>query len=110
MRKVVNVLLSTYNGSSWLNELLESLAGQKSVEVKLIWRDDGSTDSSVSIVSNFHNIEKIRCEHIQHRVGPAESYLHLMSHVQTNQFAAFCDQDDVWELDKLQILMKELVL
>jgi len=108
MQKVVNVLLSTYNGSSWLKELLESLAGQKSIEVKLIWRDDGSTDNSVSIVSNFHNIEKIKCEHIKHKVGPAESYLHLMSHLQINQFAAFCDQDDVWELDKLQIQMKEL--
>lgn len=108
MPEVVYVLLSTYNGSSWLNELLESLASQRNVEVRLIWRDDGSSDNSVSIVSKFPGIEQIRCEHIEHRIGPAESYLHLLSHVGTDQFAAFCDQDDIWELDKLQIQLKIL--
>ena len=49
MKKVL-VLLSTYNGEKYLNEQLESIFAQKGVEVSVLARDDGSSDSTLTIL------------------------------------------------------------
>ena len=78
MKAAVIVLLSTFNGAAWLPALLESLENQNNVDVKLIWRDDSSSDDSANIVEKFSGLEKIRCNHIDKRMGAAKSYLHLI--------------------------------
>ena len=40
----VLILLATYNGKKYLQEQLDSLYAQKDVEIKILVRDDGSTD------------------------------------------------------------------
>ena len=47
MQKVC-VLLSTYNGEKFLEELLNSVINQNGVEVILFARDDGSSDKTHS--------------------------------------------------------------
>ena len=42
----VQVLLSTYNGETYLKEQLDSILNQKNVAVKLFVRDDGSSDGN----------------------------------------------------------------
>ena len=49
----IDILLPTYNGAEYLGELLESIATQDIDEWRLIIRDDGSEDGSVSIINNF---------------------------------------------------------
>ena len=94
----VYVLLSTYNGEKWLKDLLNSLESQIGVAVKLVIRDDCS-DYPTEFFSN--EIEITRCDHIKSNIGPSESFIHLLSHVPKDKFAAFCDQDDLWETDRL---------
>ena len=48
MRKV-QVLMSTYNGEKFLDEQIRSIVAQKGVEVSILVRDDGSTDSTPEI-------------------------------------------------------------
>ena len=66
MSKVVNILLSTYNGEKYLGELLHSLVNQSYPFIKITIRDDGSSDDTISIVENF--VE--RHNHIQLRLFP----------------------------------------
>ena len=47
---MITVLLSTYNGERYLREQIESILRQEGVEVHLFVRDDGSTDSTLSIL------------------------------------------------------------
>lgn len=48
--------MSTYNGEKYIQEQLDSIFSQEGVTVKLIVRDDGSTDSTISIIENYpHN-------------------------------------------------------
>ena len=47
---IVTVIMSTYNGSSYLASQLESLLAQKDVSIRLFVRDDGSSDDTVQIL------------------------------------------------------------
>ena len=105
----VAILLSVFNGEKWISELLESIACQVDVDIDLIWRDDDSTDASPNIVSNFPRINKIQCTDINGNVGPAQSFMHLLSHASDYDYVAFCDQDDVWDPDKLSAALDSLV-
>ena len=49
----VTVLMSTYNGEKYLEEQLESIIHQESVEVQIYIRDDGSTDGTKSILEKY---------------------------------------------------------
>ena len=50
------ILLSTYNGEAYVQELLDSLVAQTHLDWVLYWRDDGSSDDTVAIVENFREL------------------------------------------------------
>ncbi|MBO5622082.1 MAG: glycosyltransferase, partial [Butyrivibrio sp.] len=49
----ISVLLSTYNGESYLREQLDSIFSQIDVEVHLVVRDDGSKDNTIEILKEY---------------------------------------------------------
>ncbi len=104
----VAILLSVYNGEKWISELLNSIALQRDIEFDLIWRDDSSTDLSIKRVTDFPRISKIQCQEIKENIGAAQSFIHLLSHAKDYDYVAFCDQDDVWDPDKLSIAIEYL--
>jgi len=46
----VQVLLSTYNGQTYLKELMDSVLSQDYPELAMLVRDDGSTDDTSRIL------------------------------------------------------------
>ncbi|MGI6428469.1 MAG: glycosyltransferase family 2 protein [Syntrophomonadaceae bacterium] len=102
MSKVVNILLSTYNGEKYLGELLHSLVNQSYPFIKITIRDDGSSDDTISIVENFverHNhIQLIKGQNLQ----VIRSFFTLLQEADYSGYYAFCDQDDVWRSDKIE--------
>lgn len=98
----VLILLSTFNGEIFLDELLTSLSTQKEVNITVLVRDDGSTDRSLDILENY--ADKLNLKIIEGtNEGLDSSYKILMNESKKYQFdyVAFCDQDDVWMPDKL---------
>ena len=55
----VLVLMSTYNGEAYLTEQVESILKQADVNVKLLVRDDGSTDNTLRILNKYATEEKL---------------------------------------------------
>ena len=49
----VDILLATYNGARYLPELLASLEAQTFRDWRLIVRDDGSSDGSLTLVEDW---------------------------------------------------------
>ena len=43
----VLILMATYNGRQWIEEQIESILSQNSVDISIIIRDDGSDDGTV---------------------------------------------------------------
>jgi len=102
MTPSVCVLLSTYNGSAFLEAQLESLRRQSGVQVDLHARDDGSTDGTVALLHNYAGTWPSLAElEPGENLGPAMSFLELLRTAPDAEFYAFCDQDDVWLPDKL---------
>lgn len=106
-RRRVVVLLSTFNGQQYLVEQLESLLAQRSVELDILVRDDGSTDSTIEILSHYQDRNLLRF-FAGPNVGAARSFLTLTLLAGDADYYAFSDQDDVWDSDKLSIAVDSL--
>jgi glycosyltransferase involved in cell wall biosynthesis len=104
-RRTVTILLCTLNGDRFLAEQLASLDRQTFTRWRLIVSDDGSSDGTRTILQAFKN------EHEPGRVdivdGPRRGaqanflFLACREGLVPSDYYAFCDQDDVWEADKL---------
>ena len=95
--KKVNVLLSSYNGELYIREQLNSLIGQEYGNYKIHIRDDGSTDSTVSIFEEFMERYPGKiCLYKGENLGFRKSFQWLMRYCTDADYFAFCDQDDVW--------------
>ena len=70
------VLRSTFNGEQYLVEQIESLLAQNSVNVQILVRDDGSTDSTIEILRNYQNRGLLQFV-TGTNTGPARSFLAL---------------------------------
>lgn len=101
----VNVLLSSYNGDRYILEQIKSLINQINVEVKIHLRDDGSTDNTLSLLEGFNSIIHIIRGN---NIGVVRSFFSLIDSSDESEYYAFCDQDDVWDNDKLSIAVSSL--
>jgi glycosyltransferase involved in cell wall biosynthesis len=102
---LVAVLLCTANGQAFLDQQLESIAGQSHRRLKLVISDDGSTDGTVSLIAQF------AARHpqisVDIRKGPQQGFsANFMSiacdaSIEADYFA-FSDQDDIWLPQKIE--------
>ena len=106
--KKVTILMSTYNGEKYILEQLESLINQTYKKLKIIVRDDGSTDNTINIIKQVqkkvNNITLIPGEN----VGFINSFFELLSVDSNSDYYAYCDQDDVWMENKIERVVKFL--
>lgn len=104
------VLLSTYNGSLFIREQIESIIEQSfDGEIIIFIRDDGSTDNTINIINDFVNIENRRIITKKGKnIGVQKSFLEIMNIAPQADYYAFCDQDDVWEAEKIEKLIDAL--
>lgn len=108
MKSKVTVLMSVYNGEKYLNEQIDSILNQKDVEIRLVIRNDGSRDNTVDILKKVSDNDKRIMFYEGENLGPAYSFLDLVSNAGDSDYYAFADQDDVWDEDKLIIAVREL--
>ncbi|MDE7083202.1 MAG: glycosyltransferase [Clostridia bacterium] len=100
--KSVAILLSTYNGERFLLEQLDTLLNQKGVEAEVFVRDDGSSDGTRQILTEYaENNPTVHLDFAEN-VGVGNSFMNLLYSVPDGfDFYAFADQDDIWEENKL---------
>jgi glycosyltransferase involved in cell wall biosynthesis len=109
MNATVEVLLSTYNGEKYLSQLLASIRAQEHPDVRLSVRDDGSTDSTVRLLEQLMSGRSRDRLSVGDNLGAAQSFMSLLRTVDADaDYAAFCDQDDVWLPDKLSSAVKAI--
>ena len=102
--KRIQVLMSTYNGEKYIRNQINSIQNQKGVEVNLLIRDDGSKDSTISILEQYNDIRIVKGDNI----GATNSFFELINLSGEYDYYAFADQDDVWDNDKLLAGVKKL--
>lgn len=105
--KTVQVLMSSYNGEKYIREQIDSILAQQGVNVKLLVRDDGSKDGTLSILKDYENKGKLTLIE-GNNIGPAKSFFALISKAVDADYYALSDQDDVWDEDKLTVAIKKM--
>ena len=103
----VTVLLSSYNGASYIAQQIASILRQQDVAVKLLIRDDGSTDQTRAILTDLAAQHANICLIFGDNVGVVRSFFTLLetaaglTAAPLPAYYALSDQDDVWDADKL---------
>ncbi|WP_434715337.1 glycosyltransferase family 2 protein [Paraburkholderia sp. A3RO-2L] len=101
----VAILLATYNGARYLGEQLDSIGRQTHGNWTVWASDDGSTDGTLDLLVRYR--ERWGADRLVIVSGPGRgfvaNFLNLVCDAGINaDYFAFCDQDDVWESDKLE--------
>lgn len=99
----IAILMSTYNGHLFLDKQLESLANQTVADKMTVYiRDDGSSDDTFDIIDSWK--EKLEIVlYKEKNVGPAMSFWTLLMNPKIQaDYYAFCDQDDIWDDNKIE--------
>jgi glycosyltransferase involved in cell wall biosynthesis len=109
---LVAILLCTYNGAQFLAEQLDSLEAQTHQNWVVFASDDGSTDQTLEILRQYQ--AKWALGKLTIRSGPQKSFcqnfLSLACDPQIKaDFYAFCDQDDVWMPNKLEVAIGRII-
>lgn len=102
--KEVAILMATYNGERYLKEQIDSILAQTCQNWHLYVHDDGSTDGTKTILNSYaerHN-DKITLLYYSSQGGARDNFLSLLMTVEAPYYM-FCDQDDVWLPNKLEI-------
>jgi glycosyltransferase involved in cell wall biosynthesis len=106
----VSVVVATYNGAEFLARQLESILAQTRAPSEIILSDDGSSDSTLDIARKFQNATprkggatwKILSR--KKPLGVAGNFASALV-AATGDLVAFADQDDIWEVNKLETLI-----
>ena len=101
------VLLSAYNGERFLRQQLDSLLAQTLSGVEVFVRDDGSTDTTRDLLEEYRERGALHWE-AGENLGAARSFWQLLQNCGDADYYAFCDQDDVWDPDKLAVAVQAL--
>ena len=98
------ILLCTLNGARFLPAQLSSLGRQRFRNWRLFVSDDGSTDETLSIISNYQREKGGASVVVREgpRQGVVRNFLGLACDACISaDYFAYSDQDDIWEPDKL---------
>lgn len=104
----ISVALCTYNGDKYIEQQLRSILNQSFPIDEIIVCDDGSTDNTVSIVKEILSEASVcyRIETNESSLGVAKNFIKALK-LTTGQYVFACDQDDVWDIDKVKIFIDE---
>jgi glycosyltransferase involved in cell wall biosynthesis len=104
----IAILIATYNGENFLESQLLSLAAQSCQNIDVFANDDGSEDSTLEILKTYEESGLIKKILQTQKVGPTNSFLNLLRNTDGYEYVALCDQDDVWDSDKMSLSLNEL--
>ena len=109
MSKKTQILLSTYNGEKYLHEQLDSFLSLDGYEnIRVLIRDDGSHDGTVSILKKYrdqYGFELILGDNL----GVNRSVFELLKSADLScDMFALSDQDDVWLPHKINSALQAL--
>ncbi len=101
----VSVAFCTYNGEKHLAEQLDSILGQSIHVDEIIICDDGSTDNTLIIIQEYGNKypEVFKIFSNEKNIGYTKNFEKAIG-ICTGDLIFLCDQDDIWKLNKVEVV------
>jgi len=100
---LISIALCTYNGEEFLEELMNSLLAQTYKNIEIIVVDDCSSDKTTDIIKAYR--ERYPFIHLfqnEQNLGYNKNFEKALS-ICSGELIAPCDQDDIWDKDKLKL-------
>ncbi len=105
---LISVAMTTYNGEKFIKEQMDSILNQTYKNIEIVVCDDCSTDKTIQILNEYakkyHNIKVYQnsCN-----TGVNKNFEEAIRHCE-GEYIAISDQDDVWNSDKLELLINNI--
>lgn len=108
MAMTVSVAMATFDGSAHVVEQLRSILQQSTPPAEIVVCDDRSSDGTAQLIAAFaqESPVPIRLFVNEERLGWRGNFMRAASLCES-EVIAFCDQDDVWDRRKLQLVVRE---
>jgi len=93
---LVSILLISYQHAKTIGTALRSILKQKAIEYELIIADDGSTDGTLEIITEFEpHFKDVHLIARNRNIGIMPNFLDALSHCR-GTYIALLDGDDCW--------------
>lgn len=104
---MISVCLTSFNGSKYIKEQIQSILIQLNDDDELIVSDDSSSDDTINIIKSIQDkriklYENMKFKHY------TPNFEFAISKAQ-GDYIFLSDQDDVWLPDKVEIMLKHLM-
>ncbi|HFI0026579.1 TPA: glycosyltransferase family 2 protein [Streptococcus suis] len=102
--QLVSIIVPVYNAESFLKKCIDSLLQQTYKNIEIVLVNDGSSDQSESICLEYASKDS-RVVYIKKENGGASTARNKGVSVAKGTFIMFCDADDAYFLDAVEILL-----
>ncbi|PMB32531.1 glycosyl transferase family A [Fischerella thermalis CCMEE 5319] len=102
---LISIVIPTYNSEKTIRHTIESVLQQTFSDFELIIINDGSTDSTLKVVSQFQD-SRIKVFSFDNAGGNVSRNRGLKQAI--GEFVSFLDADDLWTPDKLESQLNAL--
>ncbi len=107
---LVSIALCTYNGANYLRQQLDSLVAQTYSNLEIVVVDDRSSDKTVALLREYTDryINLTISVHVNEiNLGYIRNFEKVIS-LCSGDYIALCDQDDIWDSEKVRIMMDNI--
>jgi glycosyltransferase involved in cell wall biosynthesis len=106
--ELVSIAMATYNGAKYLSEQLDSIIQQTYKNIEIVIVDDCSKDETVAIITKYQQQFSFINLHINEtNSGVTKTFAKAIAESK-GSLIAISDQDDIWELNKIKILVDNI--
>ena len=103
----ISIAMTTYNGSKYIVEQLDSLKNQTLPADEVLIFDDGSSDDTPQIVSSYikeNELTNWSFSVNKNNLGFKENFFQAIEKT-SGDYIFLCDQDDVWHSNKIEVMI-----
>lgn len=107
-KAVISIAMATYNGQKFLTQQIDSILNQSYKNLELIICDDISTDKTIEIIEGYiKKYDFIKLYKNEINLGFVKNFEKAIG-LCSGKYIALSDQDDIWELNKLELYINEI--
>ncbi len=105
MTEMVSIIIPAYNVENYIRRCLDSILSQSYTNLEIIVIDDGSADSTLSIIEEYSNRDK-RIRAIKKENSGVSATRNLGLHTATGKYICFFDSDDFMNVEHISSLVE----
>lgn len=107
-KPLVSIAICTYNGEKFLVEQLDSIVNQTYANLEFIVVDDQSKDGTLAILKSYsEKYSNFKVYENEVNLGYVKNFEKAIG-LCNGEFIALADQDDIWDLEKITIMIKSI--